>query len=135
MIRHTIALRSLVLFGVLMTGCASKQVAERPAVVVTPNRFVLSEAELQAADDLNLYDVIQRLRPTFLRSRQPRSNTTPNPEPVHVFVDGLRAEGFSTLQILVPKNVKEVRFYEPQQANVRFGTGHHGGLIAVTLRR
>jgi hypothetical protein len=135
MIRPSISRASLAFLAALLTACASKQAAERPAVVVTPNRFVLSEAELQAADDLNLYDVIQRLRPTFLRSRQTRSNTTPNPEPVHVFVDGLRAEGFSTLQILVPRNVKEVRFYEPQEANVRFGTGHHGGLIAVTLRR
>jgi hypothetical protein len=134
MIQPSISLKSLVLFGALMTGCASQQAAERPAAA-TPSRFVLTETELQAADDLTLYDAIQRLRPTFLRSRQIRSNTTPQPEPPHVFVDGLRAEGFNTLRLLIPKNVKEVRFYEPQEANVRFGTGHHGGLIAVTLHR
>jgi hypothetical protein len=94
---------------------------------------VLTEAELQAARDLTLYDAIQRLRPSFLRSRQARTTSTLNPEPVHVFVGGARAEGLAALRLFTPKQVKEVRFYEPNEANVRFGTGHSGGLIDVTL--
>lgn len=94
---------------------------------------MISESELQAATERTLYEVIQRQRPTFFRSRQVRSNTTPNPEPVHVFVDGTRVEGIESLRLFSPQNVKEVRFYEPSEANVRFGTGHHGGLISVTL--
>jgi hypothetical protein len=96
-------------------------------------RYMLTESELQAATERTLYEVIQRQRPTFFRSRQVRSNTTPNPEPVHVFVDGTRVEGVESLKLFTPRNVKEVRFYEPHEANVRFGTGHHGGLISVTL--
>ena len=114
-----------------LSACASGAVTQSASA--TGGRYLITEAELQAATERTLYEMIQRQRPTFLRSRQVRSNTTPNPEPVHVFVDGTRVEGLESLRLFSPKNVKEVRFYEPSEANVRFGTGHHGGLIAVML--
>jgi hypothetical protein len=114
-----------------LSACASASGSATPSA--TGGRYVITEAELQAATERTVYEMIQRQRPTFFRSRQVRSNTTPVPEPVHVFVDGTRVEGVESLRLFTPKNVKEVRFYEPSEANVRFGTGHHGGLIAVTL--
>jgi hypothetical protein len=120
--------------GVAGAACSPARSAP-PVAAPAGDRYTLTEAELQSAQDRNLYEAIQRLRPTFLRSRQVRSSSTPNPEPVHVFVDGTRAEGLETLKLFSPAIVREVRFYEPHQANVRFGTGHHGGLIEVILRR
>lgn len=118
-----------------VSACSSTAAgsATQSAVTTSGGRYMISESELQAATERTLYEVIQRQRPTFFRSRQVRSNTTPNPEPVHVFVDGTRVEGIESLRLFSPQNVKEVRFYEPSEANVRFGTGHHGGLISVTL--
>jgi hypothetical protein len=124
-------------FVVALAACSSSTAGSAARPVVSGGHNLLTEAELQAAaeTDGTLYDTIQRLRPTFLRSRQVRTSSTPNPEPVHVFVNGQRAEGLEVLRQWSPQLVKEVRFYEPQEANVRFGTGHHGGLIAVTLNR
>ena len=119
----------------MLSACASASGSAAQSASTTGNRYLITEAELQAATERTLYEMIQRQRPTFLRSRQVRSNTTPVPEPVHVFVDGTRVEGVESLRLFIPKNVKEVRFYEPSEANVRFGTGHHGGLISVTLVR
>jgi hypothetical protein len=124
--------------GVIGAGCSPA----RPAPSAAPSaaassgdRYTLTEAELQTAQDRTLYETIERLRPTFLRSRQVASSSTPIPEPVHVVVDGNLAAGLETLRLFSPAIVKQVRFYEPHQANVRFGTGHHGGLIEVILRR
>jgi hypothetical protein len=94
---------------------------------------VLTAAELQASQDRTLFETVQRLRPAFFRSRQVRTTTTPVPEPVHVYVNGSRAEGLDALKLFPPRSVTEVRFYEPNEANVRFGPGHYGGLIAVTV--
>jgi len=118
-----------------VSACASSAAvsATQSAAATSGGRYVITEAELQAATERTLFELVQRQRPTFFRSRQVRSNTTPNPEPVHVFVDGTRVEGIESLRLFTPQNVKEVRFYEPSEANVRFGTGHHGGLISVTL--
>lgn len=124
----------IVLAGIALTACAGAR-GPRPEPPPGGDRYTLTETELHGAQDRNLYDAIQRLRPTFLRSRQVRSSSTPTPEPVHVYIDGTRAEGLETLKLFTPRQVREVRFYEPHQANVRFGTGHHGGLIEVLLRR
>ena len=130
--RNRLAGLAVALLGATMlSGCASASGSATQSA--SGGRYVITEAELQAATERTLYEMVQRQRPTFLRSRQVRSNTTPVPEPVHVFVDGTRVEGLESLRLFIPKNVKEVRFYEPSEANVRFGTGHHGGLIAVTL--
>lgn len=115
----------------VVAACGGTQATNRPVPV--GSHFVITEAELQAAQDRTLFELIQRIRPTFLRSRQVQTTTTTNPEPVHVYVDGQRTEGLDVLRRFSPQLVHEVRFYEPQEANVRFGTGHHGGLIAVTL--
>jgi hypothetical protein len=137
--QSVVVLRRSGLFIALIVGVAGAACSPaRPAASVaasSSDRYTLTEAELQSAQDRTLYETIQRLRPTVLRSRQVQSTSTPNPEPVHVFVNGQRAEGLETLRLFSPAIVKEVRFYEPHQANVRFGTGHHGGLIEVTLRR
>jgi hypothetical protein len=125
---------AVLLAGAFLPGCSSTQpgTQTRPAAVGSHN--VLTEAELKTVKDLTVYETVQRLRPNFFRSRQVRSSSTPNPEPVHVFVDGSRtADGVEILRHFTPQQVKEMRFYEPHEANVRFGTGHHGGVLALTL--
>jgi hypothetical protein len=114
-------------------GCGHVQ-SPSPAASQQPagGHNVLTESDLKGAFDRSVFETVQRLRPMFLRSRQVASPST-NPEPVHVFIDGAKADGLDALKHIAPRDVKEVRFYEPQDANVRFGTGHHGGLIAVTL--
>ena len=127
-----------IVYSVAVALCAACGPASRsgsPSTQPTQIHNVLSEADLQSARERTLYEVILRLRPSFYRSRQVRSSSTPTPEPVHVFIDGTRAEGIDALKLIPPTQVREVRFYEPQDANVRFGTGHHGGLIAVTTIR
>jgi hypothetical protein len=127
--------RSLaVVFAALVAGCGSQTRASAPATPPAGMHNVLTESELLSATDRTVYETIVRLRPSFLRSRQVRTSSTPNPEPPHVYVNGTRAEGLDALKLFVPHAVKEVRFFEPPEANVRFGPGHNGGLIAVTLQ-
>lgn len=133
MVRHLTAIAVLLAVGAVFPGCSSTQPGSVTRPTPAGGHNVLAESELMAAPDRTLYDAIRRLRPSFLRSRQVRSNTTPNPEPVHVFVDGTRVEGLDALKLFTPQNVIEARFYEPHES-IRFGTGHHGGLIVVTLR-
>jgi len=114
----------------IVVACSS---SPRTASAPVGGHNVLTESELKAAQDPTLFETIQRLRPAFLRSRQVRTSRTPVPEPVHVYVNGTRADGLDALKLFPPQTVTEVRFYEPNDANVRFGPGHYGGLIAVTV--
>ena len=98
------------------------------------SRYVVTEEELASVGDRSAYEALQQLRPTFLRSRDPQTSSNPTPKPVDVYVDGGRTEGLDALKGIRASTVKEMRFYEPQDANTRFGTGHNGGVIAVSMK-
>jgi hypothetical protein len=100
----------------------------------TPSRYVVTESELASVGDRSAYEALEQLRPTFLRSRDPQTTSHLTPTPVAVFVNGGRTEGLDVLRTLRANTIKEMRFYEPQDANTKFGTGHNGGLIEVTLK-
>jgi hypothetical protein len=93
----------------------------------------VSESELAPVGDLTAYDALRRLRPAFLRSRDV-STPSHSPVAVTVFVNGDRTYGVDALKNLLSRTVREIRFYEPAEANVRFGTGNNGGAILVTLK-
>jgi hypothetical protein len=118
----------------LAASCASSGRSATTPAGSTQSRYVVTEAELATVGDLSAYDALQQLRPTFLRSRDPQTSSHPTSTPVAVFVGGGRTEGLDVLRSIRANTIKEMRFYEPQDANTRFGTGHNGGLIAVTLK-
>lgn len=125
-------MRMLMILGaaaLLAGGCASggaSATASQPA----GSRYIVTPQELASNSDRTLYDLLERLHPAFLRSRDVSSTN----QPVDVYVDGGRTEGLDALRRINASQVKEVRFYEPADANLRFGNGHNGGLIAVTMK-
>jgi hypothetical protein len=136
--RMLIILLSAGLFG---AGCASSGRAASTATSANAtrgttgaSRYLVTEDELTNLGDRTAYEVLQQLRPSFLRSRDMQTSSHPNPVPVDVFVDGGRTEGVDALKNIRASTVKEMRFYEPQDANTKFGTGHNGGVIAVILK-
>lgn len=134
-----IAIASAVLVGV---GCASgggssATTASQASATRGPtpvSRYVVTENELESVGDRSAYEALQQLRPTFLRSRDVQTESNPIPKPVDVYVNGGRTEGLGALTSIRASTVKEMRFYEPQDANTKFGSGHNGGVIAVTLK-
>lgn len=98
------------------------------------SRYLVTEDEIASVGDRSAYEVLQQLRPTFLHSRDTQTSSNPVPKPIDVYVNGGRTEGVDALRNIRASTVKEMRFFEPQDANTRFGTGHNGGVIAVTLK-
>jgi len=125
-------MRVLIILGVaavLSAACASS-----PVAASTGSRYLVTEDELVNVVDRSAYEALQQLRPTFLRSRDPQTPSHQNSTPIAVFVDGGRTEGVEALRSIRASTVREMRFYEPAEANTKFGTGHNGGVIAVTLK-
>ena len=123
------ALLTITAAAVIVAGCASGGAAGASSPPAG-SRYVVTPQELASNSDRSLYELLQQLHPAFLRSRDVSSVH----QPVDVYVDGARTEGVEQLRQIRASSVKEVRFYEPADANLRFGTGHNGGLIAVTLK-
>lgn len=132
---------TLISAAVLGAACASggKTASTAGAASVTrgatgASRYLVTEDELANLGDRSAYEALVQLRPSFLHSRDTQTSRNPIPAPVDVFVDGGRTEGVEALKSIRASTVKEMRFYEPQDANTKFGTGHNGGVIAVTLK-
>ena len=118
--------------ALLSAACAS---SGAPATSKTTARYVVTQADLVNVSDRSVYDALQQLRPTFLRSRDVQTTSHQEVTPVAVFVDGGRTEGLDVLRTIRSSTVKELRFYEPAEANAKFGTGHNGGLIEVVMMK
>jgi hypothetical protein len=125
---HLAAARAAALAFALLVGCATPS-----GNAGTGQHNVLTASELERASDMNLYDALRQMRPTFLRSRAPANSITEQ-QPVQAYVNGLKMEGLEHLREIQAKNVKEVQFLEPQQANSRFGGNNSGGALIILLK-
>lgn len=90
------------------------------------------ELEEARTDAQNLYAVIERLRPNWLVSRG--STMRERIDPV-VYVDGTRYGELESLRQITIVAVLEVRWISASESTFQYGTGHAGGIIAVSTAR
>ena len=115
----------------LLSACASGQTsrADRPSRDLN----ALSRAELEAQVGISLYDMIQRSRPNWLRTRGPTSLMLGENE-IAVYRDGQRIGGPAVLRDVAVESVERVVFLSGPEASSRFGLDHDKGAILITTR-
>jgi hypothetical protein len=120
---------ALILVCVLVAGaCGSATTQARGA------RDVLTAEEISRASGMTAYDVVQQLRPQFLRLRAARSTQGAGQSEPVVYVDNIRTGGLDALRGVRAESVEEIRYISASDATTRFGTGHLAGAILVRLR-
>jgi hypothetical protein len=84
----------------------------------------------------NAYEVISRLRPSFLTGRGEVTvmGSSDSKYPA-VYVDGVFYGDLKSLSNLDSSQIAEVRLYPAWEAQTKFGTGNNSGVIAITTRR
>jgi hypothetical protein len=123
---------------------------QRPAVM--PGRTVsrtsiITEEEVRASTATNLYQLVQALRPHWLRREGASGHTNPNPDDpnavastsddtgVKVYVErGLVGDIFSLRQLAVA-DVTSLEFLDTAAATYRLGSGNPSGAIIVHTGR
>ncbi len=92
----------------------------------------LAQEEIAATQQGSLLEIIQRLRPAWLRTRgQPFLGR----QEIVVYLDGFRIGGADALRTISSQDVFEVRYLDASEATVRYGTGHPAGAIEVKSKR
>ena len=103
----------------------------RPAPPQSRNSDVITADELSRISATSLDEVVRTLRPQWLRNAP--STIRPEAEgTVVVYQDRVRLGGPENLRQINPLQVKEVRYYAPSEAQLRYGPGHLHGAIEVT---
>jgi len=94
----------------------------------------LTPEQLTSANADNLYDAINKLRPSWLTSRGPTSVTNSTPTEVDVFMGNNYLGKADYLRQVHPGDVTEVKYWDPGSAAARFGMGHPRGVIEITRK-
>jgi hypothetical protein len=127
-------------------GCASSgtagQAGEPQTSVVSapgtrqrkdPN--VITEAELSSRSALTARQVIEQLRPQFLRVRGTTTlGNAQTSDVIWVYFDGTRMGTLEVLNNIGAHEIREIRYLNPSEATNRYGTGHVQGAILVTRK-
>jgi hypothetical protein len=91
--------------------------------------------EVRASAARNAYDLVQSLRPQWLRGRGATSLRSTEPTLPLVYVEGIREGSTESLRRIGTDVIAGIEFLSASDATNRYGTGHTGGVILVSLRR
>lgn len=125
MLRPAVALTGLLVLAACSSAPAGSS-RDRDRITVT---------EIEATNVASAYDVVQALRPEFLRSRGVSSVRSGSPETAIVYVDGVRAGGLGELRRVPREQLEEISYMSGSDATTMYGTGHGGGAILVVTKR
>jgi len=113
-----------------LTACASGGGAGGPA----RSRNVISQEEIDQATVPNALELVQTLRPQFLRPRG-TTGSMGAASSVVAYLDGRRIGDIGELSAIPRGIVGEIRYVDANEATLLYGTGHAGGAILVVTRR
>ena len=113
----------------LATGCAARTEGIASDTQNWTDRIVPSELTNVVAN--NAYEIVEQLRPQWLRQRGPTSFMAPQGERPAVFVDNIRYGDLEVLRDIPLIEIREIRFVSGPDATTRWGTGVVAGVIEV----
>ncbi len=126
---RTVFSASAFLFLAALMGCAST--GQSGGSQNDPN--FISQSEIQEVGEIsNAYNLIRRLHPQWLQKRGRGSIS--NPGDIEVYVEGSRQGPPSVLRQISVIDVENIRFLPPDEATMRYGSGHDNGVIQVNLK-
>lgn len=117
---------------VVLVGCAAMQEAAKEGSRYDSN--LITAEEIANSGATNAYDVIQMLRPSWLRPRYQIGINSPNVEPPAVYINNMFYGGPRELVSFLPQSIVEMRYVDARDTNIRLGRNHPGGAIIVTMK-
>lgn len=114
---------------VAVQACYSGNTRRQPA----PDLSAISTAELDAAAYSNVFELVQALRPNWLRIKGPTTIRTV--EYIRVYLDGSLLGPPEQLRNVTTRSIASVRFLDGVAATQRWGLDHGQGAIVVSTRQ
>ena len=116
-------------------GEAAEAETREPAPSRARREVISAEEIAKATEAQDAYDLVRRLRPTYLADRGATSFRSSVPRTAQVYVDNMRLGGLEQLRNIPRDNIAEIRFFSGPDATTRWGTGHSSGVIHVATKR
>lgn len=126
------ARRSLLLFFLSAAAACSNATSGGPSSSGT--RDLLTLDQIQETRLASAFEVVQRLRPNWLRMRATTVPGGGEPLEISVYVDNVRFGGVEALRGMSTESVERMQWIDGPSATQRWGTGNAAGAILVTTR-
>ena len=97
----------------------------------SPNELLREEIFRDGEADPTAYELIQRLRPNWLRARGQVSLGSPEAAYALVYMNEVLFGGLMTLHQIPPSQIERMEFIRGIDASIRWGTGHTAGIISI----
>jgi len=102
--------------------------------VAPKDRNLITADEIARANASNAYEIVERLRPAFLRTRGAESLQNPTPPTPIIYLDGMRYGTLQTLASVPAIGILSIQYMNAIDATQRYGFGHEGGALLITTR-
>ena len=137
MIKRTV----LLLAATACMACGAAASSADTSLDVAPeahrDRNSITAEEMTKVSALNLYEVVQRIHPEWLKVRntsttgQRTGTVMTTDQDVQVYIDQQRAGTTEILKSMAIRSAVSLRYYSASEAQVKFGSGNLSGAIQV----
>ena len=103
----------------------------RRRVAGVRNSSILTEEEFASSTALDVYALVQEFRPNWLHTRGAVSIMDPTAGDLRVYLNGVKTGDVTRLREMRVSEVRELRFLNAGEAQMRYGLGNSGGVIEV----
>ncbi|MBD0320377.1 MAG: hypothetical protein ICV87_08585 [Gemmatimonadetes bacterium] len=124
--------RALAAALVVLAACVSSQQPD-PNAGPRGTRNVITLEEIRATRQNNLYDVIHRVRPAWLRARTVSPVSPGTDGGVQVYRENTRIGSVGVLYSMSVDNVARLEFLDASSAQLKYGHGNSNGVIVVVI--
>jgi hypothetical protein len=121
------------LLALSVAGCSSSSSQRSGAVRPGPN--LITADEIGKAAVQNAFEAVQKLSPTMLRRQQPATMNAQARGEVIVYVDNTRYGAADHLRQIPASSIAIVRYFSASESQLKWGSGHPGGVIEVITKR
>ncbi|MFC1492996.1 hypothetical protein ACFL6O_03480 [candidate division KSB1 bacterium] len=122
---------AVIVFSLILLNCGSTAPGTKRT---NYDRNLIVEEEILKTGAVSAYDLINKLRPFWLRGRGSRSvNFTETADFPIIYVNGQKFGTIETLREISNSNITEIRFLPSSDATIRFGMNHGGGAIMIKI--
>jgi len=130
--RKTQLILLFMLASFVFVSCSSGDASTRSG----GQRVVWTAKQIANTGVISAYQAIAQLRPNFLRSawEEPYVLIQPTTSTIIVYVDGMRQSDVSHLRNMAANNIQQIEYLDSKAGVERYGMGHDGGVINVTLK-
>jgi hypothetical protein len=114
-------------------ACSPSTLARESTPSSSPN--LITADEISKTSVQNALEAVQKLRPAMLKRATMSSANAQSRGEIVIYVDNTRYGAVDNLRQIPSSSIAVVRYFSASESQLKWGSGHPGGVIEVVTKR